>query len=79
MADPLSPVASAIAIVGAIKGIAKVISKVRALQKAPEALNALKNEILSWRALIDQTKDALRQRQEFPHDSKRYARAVNFK
>ena len=79
MTDPLSITAGAIAIGGAIQGIAKCISKPRALREASESLNALNNEILSRRALIDQTKDALRQQQEFSHDSKWYARAVNFK
>ena len=45
MADPLSLVASIIAVVGAAGTISKTLSKAKLLRKAPESLLALNNEI----------------------------------
>ena len=45
MADPLSLIASIIAVVGAAETISKTLSKFRLLRKAPTGLLALNNEI----------------------------------
>ena len=52
MADPLSIVASVIAVVGAIEGVSKTLAKIRTLRNAPSELQALVNEVSDLRIIV---------------------------
>ena len=52
MADPLSLVASVIAVVGAAESISNSLSKLRLLRNAPDGLLALNNEIADLKILL---------------------------
>lgn len=54
MADPLSIAASAIAVIGAAQQVCKGVSKLRALQKAPEEFSALMNEVSDLQVVLQQ-------------------------
>ena len=52
MADPLSLVASIIAVVGAAETISKTLSKIKLLRNAPDGLLALNNEVADFTVLL---------------------------
>ncbi len=56
--DPLSGVASVIAVIGAANGVLHSIDKLIVLLKAPEAINALIEDIEALRALFNEVKEA---------------------
>lgn len=56
--DPLSGVASVIAVIGAANVVLQSIDKLIGLRKAPEAINALIEDIEALRALFNEVKEA---------------------
>lgn len=61
MADPLSPIASVIAIATAAAQIAKAISRLRAIGEMPGRVYALKNEVTDLEVVLRQVAHALQQ------------------
>lgn len=56
--DPLSGVASVIAVIGAANVVLQSIDKLIGLRKAPEAINALIEDVEALRALFNEVKEA---------------------
>ena len=56
--DPLSGVASVIAVIGAANVVLQSINKLIGLVKAPEAINTLIEDIEALRALFNEVKEA---------------------
>ena len=52
MADPLSLVASIIAVIGAAEGVSRTLTKIRNLRDAPDELLALMNEVSDFRIIL---------------------------
>ena len=50
--DPLSVIASVIAIMGATGGISKTVQKIASMRGAPDAISALNNEISDLRLVL---------------------------
>ena len=52
MADPLSIIASIIAVVGAAEGVAKTLGKIKTIRNAPDELLALINEVSDLKIIL---------------------------
>ena len=52
MADPLSLIASIIAVVGAAEGVSKTLAKMKSIRDAPDELLALINEVSDLRIIL---------------------------
>lgn len=66
MADPLSPVASAIAIAVAASQICKAISRLRAFGEVPYRVYVLRNEVTDLEVVLRQVAQALQQNSSTP-------------
>ena len=61
MADPLSIIASIIAVIGAAEGVTKTFQKIKNIRKAPSELLALINEVSDLRIVLANTESHLNQ------------------
>ena len=64
--DPISPVASVLAIAGAAAQIAKAISRLRAFGQMPARVLALKNEVADLEVVLRQVGQVMQQKSVLP-------------